>query len=205
MKKCLILFISILGLFLAVNVEAKVKLPEKTDHEKVNVYLFWSSTCSNCHNLIKYFANKYQYYSDYFEIVAYQVNNNSTNEMLASEIAEEVGKDPGYVPLVVIGDSYAVLGWDDSVGTTIIEEALKAYEDDEYTDIVLKRIDEKKLDVTKMMFSEVCKAIGVSYNVKDDSKVNAKFVVCFVSLVALMGISGLVFISKKDKNKTDMK
>lgn len=119
MKKLLIVLITILNLFFIIPVEAKTSLPEKTNHEKVKVYLFWSSTCTNCHNLMKYFANKYQNYESYFEIVTYQVNNDKNNASLASTIAEQVGEKPGYVPLVIIGNTYHVLGWDDSLGEII--------------------------------------------------------------------------------------
>ena len=71
MKKFIVLFIGVITLLFATNVKAsKIELPEKTDHEKVKVYLFWSSTCKNCHNLISYFGDKYDAYEDYFEIEA---------------------------------------------------------------------------------------------------------------------------------------
>ena len=59
MKKILVTILTVLSILLIPSVGAKTKLPEKTDHEKVKVYLFWSSTCHNCHNLIEYFSNKY--------------------------------------------------------------------------------------------------------------------------------------------------
>lgn len=146
MKKVLIALLIALSLVFTPTVDAKTSLPEKTDHEKVKVYLFWSSTCKNCHNLIKYFSNKYNIYEDYFEIVTYQVNNSEVNSKLSNDIAEQVGEDPGYVPLVIIGNTYHVLGWDESVGETIIDEALKAYQDENYTDIVAKKINDDKLE-----------------------------------------------------------
>ena len=62
MKKILVTILTVLSILLIPGVGAKTKLPEKTDHEKVKVYLFWSSTCHNCHNLIEYFSNKYNIY-----------------------------------------------------------------------------------------------------------------------------------------------
>lgn len=198
MKKLLIVFVTVLSLFLTTNVEAKVSLPEKTDHEKVNVYLFWSSTCHNCHNLIKYFSDKYQEYTDYFEFVGYQTDSDQNNSSLASTIAETVGEKPGYVPLVVIGKSYHVLGWDDSLGNTIINEALKAYQDDEYTDIVANYINEEKLDVNSTTFTQICSIAGIKCGEDAKSKIDSKVAICFVSAVIVLGIGGLVYLTKKN-------
>lgn len=198
MKRFLIILITVFSIFLMPTVEAKTSLPEKTDHEKVKVYLFWSSTCSNCHNLIKYFANKYQDYEDYFEIVTYQVNNDSNNSSLASTIAEQVGEKPGYVPLVVIGSTYHVLGWQDSVGETITKEALKAYQDEDYTDIVAQEIDAQKLDAKTKTFEEACDIIGVKYGASAKTKVDSKFVIVFIVGVVMLGIGGLAILARKN-------
>lgn len=197
MKKLLIVLITILNLFFIIPVEAKTNLPEKTNHEKVKVYLFWSSTCTNCHNLMKYFANKYQDYESYFEIVTYQVNNDKNNASLASTIAEQVGEKPGYVPLVIIGNTYHVLGWDDSLGEIITKEALKAYEDKEYTDIVAKEIKDNKLDVKEKSFAEACDVVGIKYNINTKNKVDTKFVIGFICVTIILGTIGLIILSRK--------
>ena len=197
MKKLLIVLVTILNLFFIIPVEAKTSLPEKTNHEKVKVYLFWSSTCTNCHNLMKYFANKYQDYESYFEIVTYQVNNDKNNASLASTIAEQVGEKPGYVPLVIIGNTYHVLGWDDSLGEIITKEALKAYEDKEYTDIVAKKIKDNKLDVKEKSFAEACDVVGIKYNINTKNKVDTKFVIGFICVTIILGTIGLIILSRK--------
>lgn len=197
MKKLLIVLITILNLFFIIPVEAKTSLPEKTNHEKVKVYLFWSSTCTNCHNLMKYFANKYQDYESYFEIVTYQVNNDKNNASLASTIAKQVGEKPGYVPLVIIGNTYHVLGWDDSLGEIITKEALKAYEDKEYTDIVAKEIKDNKLDVKEKSFAEACDVVGIKHNINTKNKVDTKFVIGFICVTIILGTIGLIILSRK--------
>lgn len=201
MKKSLIVVITVLSLFISSAVQAKINVPEKSDHEKVNVYLFWSSNCTNCHNLIKYFKDDYQNYQDYFQIVSYQINNNDNNSALADLIAEKVGEEVGFVPLLVIGDSYHILGWDDKIGDTVIKEALKAYEDKNYTDIVAATIQEKKLDVENKTYQETCKVIGINCSDNSKEKLNTKFVICFVSSVILLGSGGLIALSKKEIKK----
>lgn len=197
MKKFLLTILVALSIILIPNVSAKINVPEKTDHEKVKVYLFWSSTCKNCHNLISYFGDKYDAYEDYFEIVTYQVNTDKGNSELSNAIAEDVGEDPGYIPLVIIGNTYHVLGWDDSLGETIIKEALKAYEDDNYTDIVAKEINDNKLEVTEKSFTEACDLVNIKHGVSAKDKIDTKFVICFITIVVILGFGGLVILSRK--------
>ena len=206
MKKILVTILTVLSILLIPSVGAKTKLPEKTDHEKVKVYLFWSSTCHNCHNLIEYFSNKYNIYEDYFEIVTYQTNNDKVNSTLSNDIAKQVGEDPGYVPLVIIGDTYHVLGWDESVGKRIIDEALKAYQDKKYTDIVAKAMSDEKLSgksetIVKAAYNEGIK-VKKEY-LEEEGLAEAKkglsdgVIVGIVFAVILLGFGGLVLISRK--------
>lgn len=198
MKKVLITVLAVFSVLLAPVVKAE-ELPEKTDHEKVKVYLFWSNSCHNCHNLMKYFADKYQKYTDYFEIVTYRVDNDSVNSELSSNIAKQVGENPGYVPLVIIGNTYHVLGWQDSLGTTIIDEALKAYQDENYTDIVQKEIEDSKLSATAKTFTEALDTAEIEYSKDGSTEKNSDaLIVGVVFGVILVGFAGLVIISRKN-------
>lgn len=197
MKKIIVTILSVLSILLIPSVEAKTKLPEKTDHEKVKVYLFWSSTCHNCHNLIEYFSNKYNIYEDYFEIVTYQTNNDKVNSTLSNDIAEQVGEDPGYVPLVIIGDTYHVLGWDESVGKRIIDEALKAYQDENYTDIVAEKIKEDNLEVTEKTFTDACSIAGITCKGGSLTSSNDGIIIGVVFGILIIGFTGIVIYSKK--------
>ena len=197
MKKVLIALLIALSLVFTPIVDAKTSLPEKTDHEKVKVYLFWSSTCKNCHNLIKYFSNKYNIYEDYFEIVTYQVNNSEVNSKLSNDIAEQVGEDPGYVPLVIIGNTYHVLGWDESVGETIIDEALKAYQDENYTDIVAKKINDDKLEAIEKTFTGACEISGISCKGGSLTSESNGIVIAIVIGILVVGFAGIIVLSRK--------
>ena len=211
MKKFLLTILVALSIVLIPNVSAKINVPEKTDHEKVKVYLFWSSTCKNCHNLISYFGDKYDAYEDYFEIVTYQVNTDKGNSELSNAIAEDVGEDPGYIPLVIIGNTYHVLGWQDSLGETIINEALKAYQDENYTDIVKKAIKDNNLSPKAETIAQAAKEESISvkdeYTKTDITEVyenhSAKkglsdgAVIAIVFGVIILGFAGLVVLSRK--------
>ena len=135
MKKFIVLFIGVITLLFATNVKAsKIELPEKTDHEKVKVYLFRGEGCSHCYDFLTYFADKYETYDDYFEIVTYESWNNSTNQNLMFAVKKIVGEEEnGAVPFIVVGDDYHLLGFGDDSGEEIINAALEAYQDKKNT------------------------------------------------------------------------
>lgn len=165
--------------------------------------MFWSSTCHNCHNLIEYFSNKYNIYEDYFEIVTYQTNNDKVNSTLSNDIAKQVGEDPGYVPLVVIGDTYHVLGWDESVGKRIIDEALKAYQDENYTDIVAEKIKKDNLEVTEKTFTDACSTAGITCKGGSLTSSSDGIIIGVVFGILIIGFTGIVIYSKKKSEFSD--
>ena len=135
MKKYIVLLISIVGVLFATNVKAaKIKLPEKTDHEIVKVYLFRGAGCSHCYDFLTYFSDKFKDYEDYFQIAAYESWNNSTNQKLMLAVKKIVGEEEnGSVPFIVVGDDYKLMGFGEKSGEEIIKAALNAYQDENYT------------------------------------------------------------------------
>ena len=186
------------------NVKAeKIELPEKTDHEKVKVYLFWSSTCKNCHNLISYFGDKYDAYEDYFEIVAYESWNNEDNQKLMLAIKEQLGEEAnGSVPFIVIGSDYHLSGFGSKAGEEIINAALEAYQDKNYTDIVAKTIKSEKINPTKETLLEAAAAEDI---IKLDETGEVKkglsdgAIIGIIFGVIILGFAGLVIFSRKDR------
>lgn len=211
MKKFIVLFIGVITLLFATNVKAsKIELPEKTDHEKVKVYLFRGAGCSHCYDFLTYFADKYETYDDYFEIVTYESWNNSTNQNLMFAVKKIVGEEEnGAVPFIVVGDDYHLLGFGDDSGEEIINAALEAYQDKKYTDIVAKAIKSNKLKPTAETISETATSEGIkpenqsttakteeNYS-KDNNKISDGAVIAIVFSVIILGFAGLVFISRK--------
>lgn len=198
MKKYIITILIALCIAIIPNVKAaNIELPEKTDHEKVTIYLFWSSTCQHCHDFITYFSDKYLDYSDYFEIVTYQVNKSSVNSSLMSAVGAKIDETGGYIPLIVIGESYHVVGFG-SDGSEIIEEALKAYQDENYKDLVAETIAEEKSNAEAKTFLEACQAAGVTCaGDSSSSKVSDGIVIGIIFGVIVIGFAGLVFYSRK--------
>ena len=143
MKKVLLFIITMLFAIPVANATVITK-PQVTNHEKVTIYLFWASWCPHCHDFLEYFSDKYDEYSDYFEIVTYQLDtdyeiNNLENSNLLDAVRKEVGYDGSGIPFIIVGNWYQVGFGSD--GSNIIEEALKAYQSSKYTDVVKKVIN----------------------------------------------------------------
>ena len=139
MKKLIVIIVGIFILNLPLVHANEINLPKVTNHEKVKVYLFWGSWCFHCHNFLEYFSEIYDKYTDYFYIVPYQLDSdleidNQDNQTLFAKVREHFAFDENAIPFVVIGDWYQK-GFSND-GTAIIEEALRAYQDPNYRDIV---------------------------------------------------------------------
>lgn len=213
MKKYIILIIAVLGLLIIPNVSAaKTDLPEKTDHEKVKVYLFRGAGCSHCYDFLTYFVDVFKDYEDYFEIVSYESWQDSTNQKLMLAVKKIVGEEENAaVPFIVIGKNYHLLGFGANSGEEIINEALKAYQDKKYTDIVAKAIKDEKITpnaqtVVKAANSEGIKVkseyleeegIAEENNMKTKKGLSDGVVIGIVFAVILLGFGGLVLISRK--------
>ncbi|MBE6140862.1 MAG: hypothetical protein E7172_04950 [Firmicutes bacterium] len=143
MKKFIVSLVMLFSIFVH-NVRAEIELPKVTDHEKIKIYLFRSNSCGFCHNFLDYFEEEAPKFADYFEIVSYEVSADVANSALKSAVDEVIGNEETGVPLIVIGDYYK-LGFGESSAEEIINEALDAYKDKKYKDVVAKVIKDEEL------------------------------------------------------------
>lgn len=199
MKKYIITLIITLFVAFAPSVKA-IKLPEKTDHEKVKINLFWASWCPHCHDFIEYFSDKYAAYSDYFEIVSYLVatdsGNNAENASLMQAVAEYFNEDAAY-PLIVVGDNYHMLGFGKD-GTEIIEAALEEYQNEDYVDLVSQISSEKKIKAEAKDFENACSIANIKCTgVEAEKKVSDGLVIGIIFGVIILGFGGLIIYSNK--------
>lgn len=203
MKKYLLLIVALIGMFLVPSVKAEIDLPEVTDHEKVKVYLFRGEGCSHCYDFLSYFADVYQDYEDYFEIVVYESWKDSYNQALMLAVKEEVGEEAdGGVPFIVVGDSYHLVGFGDNSGEEIIEKALEEYQNDDYTDLVQKVIETKDIEASDLgeeTLVEAATSEGVVIkNNKSNDGISDGVVIGIVFGVLIVGFAGLVVLSRKE-------
>lgn len=206
MKKYIILIIAVLGLLIIPNVSAaKIDLPEKTDHEKVKVYLFRGEGCPHCQDFLAYFVDVFKDYEDYFEIVSYESWKDDNNKKLLLAVKKAVGEEEDVgVPFIVVGSNYHLLGFGDDSGEEIINEALKAYQDEKYTDIVAKAIKDEKISANSESLVKAADSEGIKVKKEylEDEGIEKKglsdgVIVGIVFAVILLGFGGLVFISRK--------
>lgn len=204
MKKLFLGALIALSLTIMPNVKAisEDDLPVITDHEKVTVYLFRGNNCIHCHHFLEYFAENYYKYQDYFDIVTYEVSSED-NYYLMQSVKERMDKDTdGSVPYIVIGENFDQLGFGTD-GTDIIEEALAAYQDESYNDIVKDIIEEEDYKPNATSLQEACDEVEpkietVGLNGEDpDAGLSDGVIVAIIFGVLILGFGGLVLYSRK--------
>lgn len=116
----------------------KVALAE---HEKINVYVFKSSTCPHCEQALDFFGELVldEEYSKYFNLVPFETNGTTTeikeNINLATKVAKYFGVEFEGVPLIVIGDK-RYEGYSSSMDEQF-KERIKTCYDKGCTDVVV--------------------------------------------------------------------
>lgn len=199
MKKLLLFMVSLgvtFSLFLG-NVSA-IEKPEVTDHEKVKINLFHSSSCSHCKDFLKYFGENWVDYEDYFEVVTYEVSSSPENGKVLDAVKKALNNDDEGVPFITIGGTYFKVGFGKSTGKEIIEEALKEYQNKNYIDLVGTTIKENKLDSKKETLKEACASGEIKFVEKDKKgKISDNVVITIIFVVVIGGFVALMFTSRK--------
>lgn len=120
MKKILIvLFISIM----------LVGCGKKSDN-KVNLYLFYSSTCPHCHNEIKWLDEIKSKYKN-LNIIKYEASENMD---FYEKVIDKMNINDYHVPLTIIGSNYKI-GFSDDIKEEI-ESNIKEYAEFNSCDVV---------------------------------------------------------------------
>ena len=106
---------------------------------KINVYLFRGEGCPHCEEAIEWFENtlaKDEEYSQYYELVKYEVWYDQSNSELMTQVATELGTEASGVPFIVVGDQY-FSGFSATQSPAKIKAAIKeAYDNEDYQDVV---------------------------------------------------------------------
>ncbi len=158
MKKILVVF---LMLFLVPLTVSAVELPEKTDHEKVNIYIFRGHGCSHCYEALEFFYENIEEYGDYLNVYTYEVWNNTANAKFMEEVAAAFNLTVSGVPFMVIGDNYTnTRGFNESISEELVETALAAYQDENYVDLV-GQLAKDHDDIEILDLEESCHEEGI--------------------------------------------
>ena len=102
-------------------------------------------------------------YTDYINVVAYEVWNDSNNQALMNAVGTAKNETVQGVPYIIIGSDYSKNGYGSSTdGDAIIEEALKEYQDDSYSDLVAKTLKSTNYGATAETLAQAASAEGVT-------------------------------------------
>ena len=117
MKKFwIILLLMIPLLFVPIKTIAK--------EDAINIYLFRGKGCGFCQKFLNYVNDTLtEKYYDKFNLVSYEVWNNTKNNELLTKVRAFLGSDKTGVPFIVIGDKYFE-GYTESYNTEI-EQAIQ--------------------------------------------------------------------------------
>lgn len=142
MKKILTFMICILSAFcLTVHAAPEVTTTGE-GKEPIKVYLFSKDHCPYCERAESYIKGLDAEYGDYFDLVIYQVYDinfqieNKQYYNLMNNVAKVFKTEVNGVPYIVIGDEFDTNGFGEETGDQIKEAILKAYNNENYKDIV---------------------------------------------------------------------
>lgn len=98
------------------------------DSNKVNVYLFRGASCPHCVEEIVWFTTQIKEYGNKFNLVTYEVWNNSDNNKLMNKVASTLGDNPSGVPYTVIGNQSFSGFMEGSTDTQMLEKIKSEYD-----------------------------------------------------------------------------
>ena len=110
---------------------------EETAKSEVNVYVFRGEGCGFCKNALTFFEESEEEYGKYFNLITYEVWNDSENATLMEQVAEYLGTEIDGVPFIIVGDE-TFPGFNEEYGQKILDEIVEQYnmEESERTDLI---------------------------------------------------------------------
>ena len=138
---------------LAEEENAETTSVEETEKEPVKVYFFRGETCGYCKAALEWFDSIEEEYGKYYDIVSYEVWNDTDNQSLMQEVADVFGDEASGVPYIIVGHYTYPNGFGaDSVideesgktmGDEMIERIMEVYESDARFDVMQELTKEK--------------------------------------------------------------
>lgn len=173
------LFLLILFVFLLIPITTNAS-------SKIDVHLFYSKTCPHCKAERKYLENLKEN-NDNVQIHLYEITENEENRALLSKVQDIIEAPSNYVPYTVIGNKHFE-GFNNDTKLKI-ENTIKAYEENNYIDIVGGIADNS---ITKDNYKDLIKDKDVKVEDTVDVPLLGKINPKSVSLPLLAVIIGVV-------------
>ena len=111
--------------------------------EEVNLYLFYSKTCSTCAKEKVYLEELKGKY-DYLNVIMYEVTENEDNNSLMKNVKEALKEKDIHVPYTVIG-TMGLIGFNDTIASQM-EDAIIKYNTTNHVDIVYAKQNNLNID-----------------------------------------------------------
>lgn len=111
------------------NTTEETSSNDSSDSKKVNVYFFRGEGCSHCAEAEEWFDSIKEEYSEYYNLVDYEVWYNTDNSDLMQKVADARGEEAEGVPYIIIGDK-SWNGFDSSYEEDMINQIKSVYAQD---------------------------------------------------------------------------
>lgn len=124
--------------------------------DKINIYMFRGTGCGYCKKFLNFLNSITDEYGKYFNLVSFEVWQDSDNQELMTEVANVMGQEATGVPYIVIGDK-VFPGYAEEYDEPIKEAIVNLYEtkkEDRY-DVISKVTNKKNHDVVVAIASIV--------------------------------------------------
>ena len=111
------------------NTTEEASSTDNSDSNKVNVYFFRGEGCSHCAEAEEWFDSIKEDYSEYYNLIDYEVWYNTDNSDLMQKVADARGEEAEGVPYIIIGDK-SWNGFDSSYEEDMINQIKSVYAQD---------------------------------------------------------------------------
>ena len=111
------------------NTTEEASSNDNSDSKKVNVYFFRGEGCSHCAEAEEWFDSIKEEYSEYYNLIDYEVWYNTDNSDLMQKVADARGEEAEGVPYIIIGDK-SWNGFDSSYEEDMINQIKSVYAQD---------------------------------------------------------------------------
>lgn len=111
------------------NTTEETSSNDNSDSKKVNVYFFRGEGCSHCAEAEEWFDSIKEKYSEYYNLIDYEVWYNTDNSDLMQKVADARGEEAEGVPYIIIGDK-SWNGFDSSYEEDMINQIKSVYAQD---------------------------------------------------------------------------
>ena len=111
------------------NTTEEASSNDNSDSKKVNVYFFRGEGCSHCAEAEEWFDSIKEEYSEYYNLIDYEVWYNTDNSDLMQKVADARGEEAEGVPYIIIGDK-SWNGFDSSYEEDMFNQIKSVYAQD---------------------------------------------------------------------------